>query len=151
MLSKNNCTTSKPFTVSWGTAIKHSDTWLVKEMNQQDSMSCDVWHQEMTVYYCSTEFLTRFFQQARVLKKKKNTARYFHCKKMLSAFKWSSPYGKTDLGKTFLNYVMDKKNELSGKDVFLDYILPYCDSGRSFSWQCCLEHRWDTVIFAESF
>ena len=44
------------------TMVQVAKMYYQKEMNQQDSMSCDVWHQEMTVYYCSTEFLTRFFQ-----------------------------------------------------------------------------------------
>lgn len=43
---------------------------------------------------------------------------------MLSAFKCSSPYGKTDLGKTFLNYVMDKKMNCQGKMFFLTISCP---------------------------
>lgn len=67
----------------------------------------------------------KFFKQARVFqKKKKNTARYFCCEKILSAFKWSSPYGKTDLGKTFLTYVMGKKMNCQKKMFFLTMSCP---------------------------
>lgn len=92
----------------------------------------------------------RFFQQARVLKKKK------HCQILLlfenaECFQVIFSLWENWPGENFSNLCHGQKNELSEKDVFLDYILPYCDSGRSFSWQVCLQHRLNTVIFAENF
>lgn len=40
--------------------IKKSVVRLVKEMDQQDFISCDMWHQEMTVYHCWAGLLTLF-------------------------------------------------------------------------------------------
>ena len=44
--------------------IKESDKWMVKEKDQQDSISCDMQHKEMTVYQCRGELLTLFYALA---------------------------------------------------------------------------------------
>lgn len=91
-------------------------------------------------------FKSKIFPTSKSLKKKKKK----HCQILslwenAECFQVIFSLWENWPGENFSKLCHGQKNELSGKDVFLDYILPYCDSGRSFSWQCCLQHRLDTL------